>query len=107
MAGRVGVLADSVHELATEMREARRALPKVDVSKLGPNAVRVADRIAAALENFNEELAATNQKLTQLSRTPLLGMLGGGAEQEIQRLAAAANDLRAAAMEWRDLLGQR
>jgi len=93
MAARVRTLAEAVNGLTREVRALREAAPSVDLSKLNGRAVQVADRLVSALESFNLQMAVTNGRLRELSQRPLIGMLGGGAEAEIERLATAAEAL--------------
>ena len=106
MAGRVRVLADSVRDMTVELRAAREAAPRVDVSKLDGRASEAADRVAAALEAFNRELATTNQHLSNLASRPIVGFLGGGAEAELQRLVGFADRLRDEVAAWRRLVSR-
>lgn len=95
MAGpRIRTLADSVRDLTAEVQRVREAAPRVDLSKLDGKAVKAAERIAKALENFNIQLGVTNSRLESLAKRPIIGMLGGGAEAELHRLTEAADDLR-------------
>jgi hypothetical protein len=102
--GRVRVLADAVNDLTAELRALRESLPKVDLSKAGPEALKALNRFAAAMEVANTTLATTNSHLATLAQRPLLGMLGGGAEAELQRLRGVADLLRNEVATWRRLV---
>lgn len=104
MAGRVRVLADAVVDLTAELRANRQMLPTISASKLDGRSREAAERLRASIEAFTRELGTTNGHLLRLSRTPMLGLLGGGAEAELQRLVAHVDGLRAEIGRWRDLV---
>jgi len=94
MAARVRTLADAVAELTEEVRRARARLETMDLARLDGRARQAAQKLAASVDAFTRELAVSNQRLGQLARTPLLGMLGGGADAEINRLVSKVEALR-------------
>lgn len=42
--------------------------------------------LTVAVDNFTRQLQETNMHLSALSQRPIIGVLGGGAEAELQRL---------------------
>ena len=104
MAGRVRVLADAVQDLTAELAQLRSALPQVTTDGVNQEAIQVAERLATAMETFNHELGGVNQSLRSLAQRPLLGMLGGGAEEAIQRLTGKVDALRKELSGWGQLV---
>jgi len=94
MAARIRVLAEGVKDLVDEIARMREAAPRVDLSKVGPEARSAVNRLAAALEVGNSTLETTNRHLATLAQRPIIGMLGGGAETELQRLLSVVDLLR-------------
>jgi primosomal protein N'' len=104
MAGRVRSLADAVGEFTAELRANRQALPKMDVKRLDGRAREAADRLRASIDAFTKELATTNHHLNDLAHRPIVGFLGGGAEEQLQRLVGNVDALRQEVGRWRDLV---
>lgn len=104
MAGRVRVLADAVADLTAELRASRVVLPTIDASKLDGRAREAAVRLRSSLDAFTKELATTNHHLGDLARRPIVGFLGGGAEEQLQRLVGHVDALRQEVGRWRDLV---
>lgn len=99
-------MADAVQDLTAELAQLRSALPQMTTEGVTPEALQVATRLAAAMEVFNHELGGVNQSLRSLAQRPLLGMLGGGAEEAIQRLTGKVDTLRKELSGWRQLVGR-
>jgi len=99
---RVRLLHESVDRLAVEIRLTREAWTKTP-SALPKDLRPVLDRLAAVMEQAVAQMQRTNEHLARLARTPLLGALGGGAQQEIDRLVSSSERLVEAVREIRRL----
>ena len=92
--GRIRTLADGVNGLSMEVKALREVAPRIDLSKVGPEWRATLTRFTAALEAAIATLGTTNQNLATLANRPFIGMLGGGAEAELQRLLKMSDFLR-------------
>jgi len=100
-AARIRTLADALRDFTPEARALTQALARTDMSKLGPDALRVVARGVAALEAFNATLGQTNRTLQQLAQNPLIARFLGGAdpESELRKLGAGIDTLRGVVQE--------
>jgi hypothetical protein len=91
--GRLRTIADAVNDLTAELKRFREDLSSGRIKPDG--AAQYADRALSAVAGLTSTLDQTNGQLRRLSQTPLIGMLGGGAEAEIQRLTGRIDGLTA------------
>lgn len=98
-AGRIRQLSDSVDDLTKELRLDRQIYVAADKIAIGNGMRQPLDNIADAINALASELRQTNTHLSSLSKAPLIGMLGGSAEEALQRLVARSDALIAALQE--------
>lgn len=97
---RVHTLAEATQRLTVEVRRAREAYERHGGKmEFGDGGREVARALLMAVDRCAAELRVTNQRLTELRNHPVVGFLGGGAAQELERLVDAANDLVTAVRE--------
>ena len=94
--GRVGPMADAVHECTVEIRTTREALMKATNGGPKPGSETVAralHRFSAAIEDATRELAVTNRNILTLAQSSNIMALGTQAQSEVTRLAAVVEAL--------------
>jgi hypothetical protein len=106
MAARIGPVGVATDHLAAELHALLPALERFDLSGTDGEARRLLERGVAALEDFNAKLGEVNAALRSLASRPIMGMLGGGAESELQRLGASIDRLRSVVAEVAKYVGR-
>jgi hypothetical protein len=97
--GRVRVLSDSVGGLAVEIRAAVNQIKSLQAHVTLQGGSLEIYRAVTALEGLVKELATSNQNLarmTQAVRGPLMSLIAGQAEAELERLKGKVEELREA-----------
>lgn len=93
-AQRIRVLSDAVIELRQTIDSAVAAIKalKNDI-KVDDGVKDTVMGIKTSIDMLTSQLAYVNENLANLARRPIVGMLGGGAEQELQRLVQVTDQL--------------
>ena len=98
-AARVRALSDSVRDLKITLDHGistYKAAQKVIVDGQSLAALR---NLQSSIDGLTQQLQMTNMQLSNLSQRPIIGMLGGGAEQELQRLVQYLDAINKAVKE--------
>lgn len=91
---RIRTLAEATKELTSAVNKAVDIYEKHKGNvPLGMGGRAALEGVASALDRCTTELRTTNQRLSELSNRPIVGFLGGGAHEELDRLVVASNGL--------------
>jgi hypothetical protein len=87
-------LSDAVHDLGIEIRTSTVVLANAQIPSLDGSTKEVLHRLLESVEALDTRLKQTNAQLQRLAAAPLIGMLGGRAETEIQGLVGRVDEVR-------------
>jgi uncharacterized protein YukE len=96
---RIRVLSDAIHDLDGTMRQGLSTYRTARRIELTDGMADEILQLRDAVREFSAQLSTLNSQLARLANAPIIGLLGGGAETELQKLVRNVDAVNATLRE--------